>query len=191
MHLLYKNWATKVGYVISLFCQWISNNLLVKQMRYIHRTGKARKPLGSCQVEFDTFIPVDLERYPIAIFWSRCTHNNPSASPLEAATWVDTADLLLLIWLQTPDLTLTKCKSDFTSKVLLFISKRYIMTEHWASCVCQKYCKYTLAGLHQSFANVERFSDIIAKKRALEYPCGRHLYGLHRKARTWSRLQSK
>lgn len=46
---------------------------------------------------------------------------------------------------------------------------------------CQKFGEQTLSGLHQSFANADKFSTIITKQRALEYPCGRHVAGIYYK----------
>ncbi|KAI3240734.1 hypothetical protein DTO012A7_2433 [Penicillium roqueforti] len=42
-----------------------------------------------------------------------------------------------------------------------------------------RYSAQTLSKLHQSFANKERFSVVLTKRRAIDYPIGRHLAGVY------------
>jgi hypothetical protein len=76
----------------------------------MHPTGRGqiiRQPIP-CTVEFRTFCPIDTERYPYAIFWSKGQHNHPPPPPTKAPHELIEHISSLLVRLQTPDLTPSK-----------------------------------------------------------------------------------
>ncbi|KAJ5424918.1 hypothetical protein N7445_010891 [Penicillium cf. griseofulvum] len=105
--------------------------------------GKMITCFPKCAVKFRTFIPLDLEKYPYAIFYSRGVHNHAPPPP---------------------------------SRRQILLSG--FLRGNGAQELAQKYGAKTLGELHQSFANRERFSVILAKRRAIDYPMGRQLAGI-------------
>lgn len=85
--------------------------------------------------------------------------------------------------MQTPDLTLSESwdKALLVKIDILLIDLGLFRRSNELRMFCQKFGEQTLSGLHQSFANADKFSTIITKQRALEYPCGRHVAGIYYK----------
>ncbi|CAI7611440.1 unnamed protein product [Penicillium viridicatum] len=115
----------------------------------------------TCTVKFRAFIPKDTVKHPYAIFYSRGTHNHPPPPPSKPPHQLIEEVLNLFARGQMSDSTV----SGF-------------LRGKGAQDLAARYGAKTLSELHQSFANRERFSVILAKRRAIDYPEGRQLDGV-------------
>jgi hypothetical protein len=70
-----------------------------------------------CKVRFRTFIPIDLEKDPYVIWYSRGVHNHPPPPPTRAPYEVVEDIKILIGRLQRPDLTFCELT---TSYLLIF-----------------------------------------------------------------------
>ncbi|KAI2757724.1 hypothetical protein CBS147339_2395 [Penicillium roqueforti] len=124
--------------------------------------GAIQRQFPQCTVKFRTFVPKDIEKHPYAIFYSAGIHNHPPPPPSKPPY-----DLIEELWNllsrgQTSDLTLSAfLRSDGVRDL------------------AARYGAQTLSELYQSFANKERFSVVLTKRRAIDYPMGRHLVGVY------------
>ncbi|KAJ5111672.1 hypothetical protein NUU61_001571 [Penicillium alfredii] len=130
--------------------------------RVPHPQAQGNFEVLPCKVQFCTYIPLDLVRTPYIIWYSRGEeHTHPPPPPDKAPQTILDDVLALIKRMQAPEMTL----SSFLKSPAL---KEF----------CAEFETETLSGVHASFVKYDRFSALIAKQRALDFPQGRDLNGV-------------